>query len=79
MSALRLLLTVIVAIVLFVGGIFLLSSHLPFWSIYFGVPSVQVGIILLIFCFERLSKESVEENLLETMKLLRSKANKQEN
>lgn len=47
-----------VSMTLFIGGIFLLLAGLPFWSYYFGIPSVQIGIIFLILSFERTMRGS---------------------
>lgn len=63
MVAERLLLTTLLAITLFVGGIVLLISKIPFWSLYFGLPSVQIGIILMILAFEKTSKEKFGHEL----------------
>lgn len=59
----RALLSVLVSIVLFVGGIVLLILRLPFWSLFLGLPATQIGLILLIFSFDRLSQEEIEEEL----------------
>ncbi|MBI2596000.1 hypothetical protein HYW46_04685 [Candidatus Daviesbacteria bacterium] len=56
MLGFRFLMIMLVAMTLFIGGIILLLAKLPFWSYYFGIPSVQIGIIFLILSFERLMR-----------------------
>lgn len=63
MSKTRAILSVIISLSLFLGGIFLLSLRIPVWSLLLGLPSVQIGIVLIIFTFDRLSREEVEEEL----------------
>ncbi len=63
MIAERLFLTTLLAITLFAGGIVLLIAKIPFWSLYFGLPSVQIGIILMILAFEKTSKEKLGTQL----------------
>lgn len=55
--------SVIISLSLFLGGIFLLALKIPFWSLLLGLPSVQIGIVLIIFTFDRLSAEEVKEEL----------------
>lgn len=63
MSKTRAILSVIISLSLFLGGIFLLALRIPVWSLLLGLPSVQIGIVLIIFTFDRLSREEVEEEL----------------
>lgn len=56
-------LSVIVSLTLFIGGIVLLALRIPFWSFILGLPSVQIGIVLMIFSFDRLSRERIERDL----------------
>lgn len=56
-------LSVVVSLVLFIGGIVLLALRIPFWGLFLGLPATQIGIILLIFSFDRLSQEEIEEEL----------------
>ena len=41
--------SIVLASTLFLGGILLLSLHLPGWSLILGLPAVQIGIVFLIF------------------------------
>lgn len=63
MSKTRLILSTATSLILFLGGLFLLALRIPVWSLLLGLPSVQIGIILIIFSFDRLSREEVEEEL----------------
>ena len=63
MSKTRAILSTLVSLVLFLGGIMLLALRIPFWSLLLGLPAVQIGIVLIIFTFDRLSQEEIEEEL----------------
>lgn len=69
----KVLLSTVIALSLFFGGIALLLSHLAFWSYFFGIPAVQIGIVLLILTFERLSKKTLNEEIEEEMLRLKQK------
>lgn len=43
-------------LVLFVGGVWLLSLRIPFWSLFLGIAATQVGIVLLILSFDNSEK-----------------------
>lgn len=47
----------LLASLLFGGGIILLFLKIPGWSLFLGLPAVQIGIILLIFTFEGLTRK----------------------
>ena len=49
----------IISLALFLGGIGLLVLQIPGWSIFLGLPSVQIGIIFLIFCFDDIARIKV--------------------
>lgn len=49
--------TLILSLTLFIGGIWLLISKIPDWSLFLGIPATQVGIILLIFTFDEINKK----------------------
>lgn len=61
-------LSAIISIVLFVGGIVILALRIPFWGLFLGLSAIQVGLILLIFSFDRLSHEEVEKEIEEAQK-----------
>ncbi len=65
MKKLKLFLLVFVSLGLFIGGIILLALRYPFWSLILGLPSIQIGIILLILTFDRLSQEEVENEIAQ--------------
>lgn len=44
---------------LFIGGIILLALKIPGWSIFFGLPATQLGIIFLIFTFDEIARTKV--------------------
>ena len=54
---------IIVSLGLFLGGILLLALQVPFWSLFLGLPSVQTGIIFIIFAFYTISQEEVGKEL----------------
>lgn len=56
MRRLKLSLLVLVSVGLFIGGIVLLALRYPFWSLFLGLPSVQIGIVLIILTFDKLSQ-----------------------
>lgn len=41
---------------LFLGGVFLLTLKIPFWSLFFGIASIQVGLVMSIVAFDALLK-----------------------
>lgn len=58
----KLILTIIVAIVLFIGGLILFLSKNSIWSLFLGIPAIQIGIVFLIFAFDKLSTDDVDED-----------------
>lgn len=59
MSLSKLILSTIVSLSLFVGGIIiLLFSRIPFWSVFLGIGASQAGIVTLILTFEKLVHEA---------------------
>jgi hypothetical protein len=49
----------LVSLVLFLGGIGILFLRVPGWSLLLGIPSIQAGIVLLIFAFEEVADRHV--------------------
>src|SRR3989344_3745193 len=47
----------LLSIVLFLGGAFLLTLKIPFWSLFLCIASVQIGIVLIILTFDSLIKK----------------------
>src|SRR3989304_5891506 len=47
----------LLSIVLFLGGAFLLTLKIPFWSMVLGIASVQIGIVLIILTFDSLIRK----------------------
>lgn len=56
---------VIASLGLFLGGIILLALRIPFWSLFLGLPSIQIGIVFIIFAFDKLSQKEIDEELTE--------------
>lgn len=48
-----------VSLVLLLGGVWLLALRIPGWSLIFGLPAVQIGIIFLIFTFDEIVRTRV--------------------
>lgn len=44
----------LLSVTLFLGGGFVLSLQIPFWSLVLGIASVQIGIVLIILTFDSL-------------------------
>lgn len=63
MSALKTTLAAIISLGLFLGGIILILSPVGFWSYFLGIPAIQIGIVFIIFTFEKLSSDAIEEEL----------------
>ena len=61
----RVVLSAIIGLVLFIGGIILLALRIPFWGLFLGLPATQTGIILSIFSFDRLSQKEAEKEIEE--------------
>ena len=51
---------ILLSVGLFIGGIFLLSVKIPFWSLFLGIAAVQVGIVLIILAFDALIKRKTK-------------------
>ena len=49
--------SLLLSLVLFAGGTWLLISRIPGWSLFLGIPATQAGIILLIFTFDEINKK----------------------
>lgn len=56
--------SILLSLVLFGGGIALLALRIPGWSLFLGLPSVQIGIVLLIFTFDNLARTKVGPDTL---------------
>ncbi|AKM83142.1 hypothetical protein A2422_03825 [Candidatus Woesebacteria bacterium RIFOXYC1_FULL_31_51] len=50
----------IAPMILFAGGVWLLSLRIPGWSMILGLPAIQIGIIFVIFNFDNSSKEILD-------------------
>jgi len=46
----------VLSAVLFIGGIFILAAKIAFWSLFLGIASIQIGIILIILTFDSFIK-----------------------
>lgn len=52
---------------LFVGGIVLLALRIPGWSIIFGLPAVQIGLIFSIFTYDQICRQKIGPESLKTV------------
>lgn len=59
----RSFLVTVTALTLFIGGIVILLFFGGFWGYLLGIPAVQIGIIFIIFTFEKLSSESMDDDI----------------
>jgi Ca2+/Na+ antiporter len=46
----------ILPLTLFIGGIVILTLKIPFWSLFLGIASTQIGIVFIIFSYEYYTK-----------------------
>jgi len=51
------------ALTLFIGGIVILLFFGGFWGYILGIPAVQIGIVFIIFTFEKLSSDSMDGDI----------------
>lgn len=59
----RIFLTTATALTLFIGGLILLLFAGGFWGYFLGIPAVQIGIVFIIFTFEKLSREAIDDDI----------------
>lgn len=57
--------SLILSLVLFLGGIWLLSLRLPGWSFFLGLPAIQIGLIFMIFTFDGFARHKVGPDSLQ--------------
>ncbi len=63
MSDTKQILITITSLALFFGGIIMLFFYpVRFWSYFFGIPATQIGIVFLIFTFEKLTRNTIDED-----------------
>lgn len=48
--------------ILFIGGIWLLSLRLAGWSLFLGLPAIQIGIVFIILSFDNSAKKTLDLN-----------------
>jgi hypothetical protein len=46
------ILTFIISLAIFIGGIYILTLRIPVWSLLLGFPAAQIGMVALIFTFD---------------------------
>lgn len=68
MKKLRLILSFVISLVLFAGGLVLFLSRSSFWSLFLGIPAVQIGIVFLIFTYDRLSKDELDDEMNDLLR-----------
>jgi hypothetical protein len=49
-------------LILFAGGVWLLSLRLAGWSLLLGLPAIQIGIIFIILGFDNSAKKTLDLN-----------------
>lgn len=60
--------SLLLSLCLFIGGIFLLALRIPGWSLFLGLPAVQIGIIFAIFSFDRIAQNEAGPNSLHVIR-----------
>lgn len=50
----------IAPMVLFIGGVWLLSLRISGWNLLLGLPAIQIGIVLIILSFDNSSKNTLD-------------------
>ncbi|OGM27152.1 hypothetical protein A3D00_05575 [Candidatus Woesebacteria bacterium RIFCSPHIGHO2_02_FULL_38_9] len=50
----------VLSVIIFLGGILILSLKIPFWSLFFGLASVQIGIVLIILTFDSFIRQKTK-------------------
>jgi len=53
--------SVILSVVLFLGGLVLLLFHPPFWGTLLGVPAIIFGIVFIVLTFDKLNQLTLED------------------
>ena len=63
----KLIARIIIPIIMFIGGIIILSLHLPGWSIILGLPVSMFGIVFIIYTYDEVITKNVvnKEKYLE--------------
>lgn len=46
----------IISLGLLFGGVWLISTGVPFWSLLYGLPAIFIGIIMVVISFNEISK-----------------------
>lgn len=59
------LVQLIVSLILFLGGIVILGLRIPGWSLFLGLPSIQIGLIFTIFTLDDLARNKIGPNSLQ--------------
>lgn len=57
------ILRLILILSLFLGGIYILTLQIPFWSLLLGIPATQLGIYLIIILFDELGHTAVTKEI----------------
>ncbi len=47
-----------ISLLLFAGGVWIFTLRIPVWSLILGVPSIQVGMMLLIVSFDQVAERT---------------------
>lgn len=65
------------AIILFIGGIFILVLRIPFWSLVLGIPSIQIGIVFIIFTFDDIGKYTIDKHFEDLKRTVEKEVKKE--
>ena len=73
----KLILITIIAVTLFLGGLILFFLKIAFWSLFLGIPAIQIGIVFLIYAFDKVSSAAADtEDQEEIREILEEKKGK---
>lgn len=53
------LLRTLIPLALLIGGLFLLFLDLPGWSVIFGIPTVVIGVVFLVYSYDDLVSKRI--------------------
>ena len=63
MEKFRAILSLILSLTIFIGGIFLTVSQVKIWNILIGVPATIIGVAFIVISFDNLNQLSLEDDL----------------
>lgn len=57
----------VVGLVLLIGGVWLLTLPLPGWKLILGIPAAQMGIVVLMYAFDDITKKRLHPDHLQSL------------